>query len=100
MAWFATVERATGKAISFGTDEPRLPDELERIPIAGPPDQTTMWDSATKSLVARPPKVLRDLLNELSDEIKDDLVLSTLTLTQRKQLLDLIEGKFGSWRYQ
>lgn len=54
--WFAVIESATGRALSFGTRVAEaLPSGCATIVIDHAPNfRTELWDEATRTLVARP----------------------------------------------
>ncbi len=53
--WYAVIDKATGAAVSFGTDlADSLPATLVAVPINHQPTREEMWDAATKVIVARP----------------------------------------------
>jgi hypothetical protein len=83
MAWFAVVERATGRLESVGTVlAEQLPPHLEAIELPSAPGDN-MWDEASRTFVPRPPKVIIDLL--------ESPLFTTLTPPQRALLNRIAE---------
>lgn len=50
--WYAVVRRATGEAVSFGTDlAAPMPAGREAVPIDHQPGAAERWDAATRTVV-------------------------------------------------
>ncbi len=85
MAWFAVVEKATGKLLSTGTVvDGNLPATLEVLPIAEQPGEASEWDEATKSLKPRPQRPHR--LDEFLADAVVASIMQSLTPAQRQAL--------------
>lgn len=93
MAWTALADKATGRLVSIGT---RLADDAatryDLIPLGEtPPDwSVSMWDAATRTVVARPPIVWADRLDDIEARFLADVdfmaVYNTLTAGRKTTL--------------
>lgn len=89
MAWFAVIDNLSGQLLSLTTivADP-LPAGLVALNLADQPDLATqMWDEATRSFVARPAKVLRDIV----DLILADSDLPALTVANKLKVRTVLE---------
>lgn len=104
--WRLIYEIATGKLISIASvwSDP-LPDGLDYIELVGEPDMVAqMWDQAGRSLIARPPKVRLDRL----DDIKTDLtfadfrreIYDSLSVDQEAEFEKMLDELLGAARYR
>ena len=91
MAWFAVVEKATGRLLSTGTVvAASLPDTVEVLPIDEQPGEMKEWDAATKTLKDRPVEAPR-LDQFLGDSIVGTL-LQKLNAADRQALRNKLEA--------
>lgn len=66
MAWFAIYDTNTGSLKSITTIvSDILPVGWTALALAGKPNDSTMWDSATHAFIPRPTKSLIDRLDDL-----------------------------------
>lgn len=66
--WYAVIERASGRAVSFGTEiaDP-LPAALEAVPIDRQPGAGERWDAVTRTVVAVPKTTIETKRDRLAD---------------------------------
>ena len=100
MKWYAVFDRATGEAVSFGTElaDP-LPAHLEAVEIAGQPGRKagTRWDAATRGIVALPASPPPpDRVAELLADETVVAITAKLTAGERAALAEKLRGKFGA----
>lgn len=97
-------ETATGRLISIGDDDPLLPNGVNVVDVPNYDVNVHMWDQATRSVISRPPKVLRDrLVDILTDpRFTDDFITmwNALNATRRTQLRNGLIRLLGSQRWR
>lgn len=88
MQWYAVIDKATGEALSFGTEvaDP-LPAELGAIPVDHQPGASEIWDKTRRAIVARPPTPVDQKRARLAELIAPGW--SKLTRAQQLEAVDL-----------
>ena len=103
MSYFAIHEIATGRLKSMGSviADP-LPAGLTAVDIVNPPLDSEMWDEATKTFIARPPKVLADRLEDLKARPAFRTFWQSLNQQQKDTLITALKWLLGRarWRNQ
>ena len=106
MAWFAYVEDATGALVSIGTiDTQNLPAGIIQVAanVPDPLEPKWMWDVATRSFIARPPKVLIDRWQDLltSANYSDfQTVYNNLTAARKTTVQNVLLRLMGTQRFR
>jgi hypothetical protein len=117
MAWYGLVEPSTGNLVSVGT-EALFPNgdlnaftgvyEVVTFGETAPNWATQLWNATTRALVARPPQVFADRLDDIEAYFQNDAdymtVWNALSQTRKTQLrtgLRRVLGFFlGGARYR
>ena len=102
MSYFLLYDTATGRLVSQGTVVASpLPDGLTAVDVGTRPSDGQMWDSATRTMVARPAKVLVDRLQDLLDFYPDfATVWNSLSAERKTQLRTALIAFLGRQRYR
>lgn len=104
MTWTALYQDATGRLLSVGTVvADQLPAGTVAVVLAEKPRRDQMWDSATRSFVPRPAKVLVDRLVDLRTraryaDFRD--VYQRLSAADRTKVRDALALFLGRARYR
>lgn len=104
--WFAYVEDATGLLVSIGTiDQPSLPAGIVQIAanVPDPLEPKWVWDTATRSFINRPAKVLIDRWQDLltSASYSDfQTVYNALNATRKQQIQAVLLRLLGTQRWR
>ena len=101
MAYYMTYETATGRPLSLSSVAPNpVKPGHSVVDIGTKPDKTVMWDEATKAFIPRPPKVLKDRLQDLIDRPKVKTFWQSLNAQQKTTLRDGVIWLLGGKRFR
>ena len=101
MAYYMLYETATGKPKSLSSVEANpVPAGHTSVDIGTKPDKTVMWDEATKAFIPRPPKVLKDRLQDLIGKPRFKTFWQSLSAAQKSELRDGVIWLLGKARYR
>jgi hypothetical protein len=101
MPWFAVYESGTGRLVSVAqTVADPLPAGLAAAELGQRPADSQMWDTTTRTFVARPAKVIVDRLQDLADDPELSAVWTRLTATQRTALRNRLIRLLGQYRFR
>lgn len=99
--WYAIYRTATGRLESFGTvvadDSYLASNGLTKMALASAPDQQyQMWDEALRTFVPRPPKIVRDLVEELLA----DAEFPNVNAAVKDKVRQVAQKIFADFRFQ
>jgi hypothetical protein len=99
--YFALYNTTTGALLSQGTlMVTPLPPGTAILELQGPPLDSEMWDTATRTFVPRPAKVLSDRLLDLLDDADFAAAWASLNATQRTRLRTALIRLLGRYRWR
>jgi len=101
MAYYMLYVTNTGKPVSLSSVEANpVPAGHTSVDIVNKPDKTVMWDEVTKAFIPRPPKVLKDRLQDLIAKPAFKTFWQSLDATQKDQLRNGLIWLLGKARYR
>lgn len=101
MAWHIYIDAASGQLLSMADTGEPAPAGVVRLDVAGDPrDPALMYDQTTRTMVARPPKVLGDRWADLQADPTFGPIFGSLNATRKAQLQAVLIRVLGSRRYR
>ena len=99
MARWAIFETATGRLVTDTAVQPNgLRAGLSSVSVPDS-DEGLMWDAATRTYIARPPKVLVNTPRDLLWVVQQDPRFLALNSQQQSRVLALVTDVFGNVRF-
>ncbi|HAM40493.1 MAG TPA: hypothetical protein DCP69_03950 [Candidatus Omnitrophica bacterium] len=98
--WYAIYEIDSGRLRSWGSviadDSILSAAGLAKLLIPGPPPDDQMWDEATRTFVPRPPRIVRDLV----EEFVNDTEFPNVNAAAKDKVRQIARRVFADFRFQ
>lgn len=101
MSWFLVYETATGRLVSQGTvlADP-LPRGLTSVDVGTKPDDSLMWDEASRSMVPRPTRQLVDRVDDVVADVRIADALKKFSPAELDAFKEVVGEALGSERFR